>query len=81
MSCSMTPSHVMVCATERPARPRRSASDRSPASLLIAEASAIASGSQMNPLMPSRTNSSGPPESVAVITGLAARNASIVTYP
>ena len=60
-------------------RRSRRAPVRPPMPALNAPAIAAGSGSQTNPLTPSSTNSSVPPESRAVTTGLRARNASSVT--
>ena len=68
-SRSMTVSQVMVLARSRPCAPSDAVSARSASSFAMASATATGSGSTTNPLSPSRTNSSVPPESRAVITG------------
>ena len=52
-----------------------------PSSRCTASAIAAGVGVTTKPFTPSSTNSSVPPESVAVTTGLAARNPSSVTRP
>src|SRR5262249_31958080 len=76
-----TLSQVILAATPWPRSPNDAASAGSAASRLMAAAGAAGGGSQTYPFTPSTTNSSVPPESRAVITGLRERNASSVTYP
>src|SRR5919106_5431075 len=67
--------------TSRPAAPHRAARSRSSHSRSKASATASGSGATTSPVSWSVMNSSAPPLSESVTTGLAAANASRGTYP
>src|SRR5581483_8985294 len=78
---SMHVSHVTALATSRPARPNARASSACSRSHVHATASSSTLGATTSPVSWSRTMSSGPPASVAVITGFCERKASYGTSP
>src|SRR3954447_11117340 len=80
-SLPMARSHVTSAAIAFPARPKDIASSGWSRSHTAASPIATADGSTTRPVVPSWTTSSGPPASVAVITGLPERNDSYGPMP
>src|SRR6185436_4638978 len=76
---SMAASHEMPRTRSYPASPIALDRFESPATRAIAAPRLSGSAAETMPVSPSVTNSSGPPASVVVTTGLRARNASSVT--